>query len=140
MLVQPGLCRTCSETTLLVFPRGGSFLSESASYYHKDKLHLNSFGTQKLLRNLDAVHRVTRPNTSFQSAGQTRRNGSSAGVAGFQHKQRGYRNGRYVNGPRVNTQHHNGQKYCHICTISGHLTNDCWYNGRNTSMSGYFAH
>ena len=24
VLVQPGLCRTCSETTLLVFPRGGS--------------------------------------------------------------------------------------------------------------------
>ena len=24
--VQPGLCRTCSETTLLVFPRGGSFI------------------------------------------------------------------------------------------------------------------
>ena len=25
MLVQAGLCRTCSETTLFVFPRGGSF-------------------------------------------------------------------------------------------------------------------
>ena len=25
MLVQAGLCLTCSETTLLVFPRGGSF-------------------------------------------------------------------------------------------------------------------
>ena len=25
MLVQVGMCRTCSETTLLVFPRGGSF-------------------------------------------------------------------------------------------------------------------
>ena len=24
VLVQPGLCWTCSETTLLVFPRGGS--------------------------------------------------------------------------------------------------------------------
>ena len=24
MLVQAGLCRTCSETTLLVFPQGGS--------------------------------------------------------------------------------------------------------------------
>ena len=24
MTVHPGLCRTCSETTLLVFPRGGS--------------------------------------------------------------------------------------------------------------------
>ena len=27
MLVQVGLCQTCSETTLLVFPRGGSFYS-----------------------------------------------------------------------------------------------------------------
>ena len=26
VLVQVGLCRTCSETTLLVFPRGGSFI------------------------------------------------------------------------------------------------------------------
>ena len=26
VLVQAGLCRTCSETTLLVFPRGGSYL------------------------------------------------------------------------------------------------------------------
>ena len=25
MTVQPGLCRTCSEATLLVFPRGGSY-------------------------------------------------------------------------------------------------------------------
>ena len=29
VLVQAGLCRTCSETTLLVFPRGGSFLTLS---------------------------------------------------------------------------------------------------------------
>ena len=27
VLVQVGLCRTCSETTLLVFQRGGSFIS-----------------------------------------------------------------------------------------------------------------
>ena len=26
MLVQAGLCGTCSETTLLVFPRGGSYI------------------------------------------------------------------------------------------------------------------
>ena len=30
VLVQVGLCRTCSETTLLVFPRGGSFIIFSA--------------------------------------------------------------------------------------------------------------
>ena len=28
VLVQASLCRTCSETTLLVFPRGGSFAME----------------------------------------------------------------------------------------------------------------
>ena len=27
VLVQVGLCRTCSETTLLVFPRGGSWFN-----------------------------------------------------------------------------------------------------------------
>ena len=26
VLVQAGFCRTCSETTLLVFPRGGSYI------------------------------------------------------------------------------------------------------------------
>ena len=26
VLVQAGLCRTCSETTLLVFPQGGSYV------------------------------------------------------------------------------------------------------------------
>ena len=26
VLVEPGLCHTCSKTTLLVFPRGGSFV------------------------------------------------------------------------------------------------------------------
>ena len=29
VLVQAGLCRTCSETTLLVFPRDGSYVSSS---------------------------------------------------------------------------------------------------------------
>ena len=30
MLVQAGLCRTCLETTLLVFPRGGSCFKSAA--------------------------------------------------------------------------------------------------------------
>ena len=29
MTVQPDLCRACSETTLLVFPRGGSYINHS---------------------------------------------------------------------------------------------------------------
>ena len=31
VLVQAGLCQTCSDTTLLVFPRGGSFVSSRSS-------------------------------------------------------------------------------------------------------------
>ena len=30
MTVQAGLCRTCSETTLLVFPRGGSYFCDTS--------------------------------------------------------------------------------------------------------------
>ena len=33
MLVQVGLCRTCLETTLLVFPRGGSYVDLGISIY-----------------------------------------------------------------------------------------------------------
>ena len=32
VLVQVGLCRTCSETTLLVFPRGGSYSDALFTY------------------------------------------------------------------------------------------------------------
>ena len=34
VLVQLGLCRTCSETTLLVFPRGGSNFQRTNLTYH----------------------------------------------------------------------------------------------------------
>ena len=35
MTVQPDLCQTCSETTLLVFPRGGSYLyNKTCRYCH----------------------------------------------------------------------------------------------------------
>ena len=33
VLVQAGLCRTCSEITLLVFPRGGSIMHAFAGPY-----------------------------------------------------------------------------------------------------------
>ena len=124
------------------------------SYYHRDKLHPNTFGTRKLLRNLDAVHRVTSPNTQPQPAGPARRSGSFAGRAGFHSRGRGYHNGQYrngpqngpkyngpkYNGPNQNGPNQNGPKYCHICSIRGHRTQDCWYNGRNTGMSGFKDH
>ena len=110
------------------------------SYYHKDKLHPNAFGTRKLLRNLDVVHRVTNPNAGTQPAGPARRTGSLAGRAGCIPRGRGYQNGQYrngpyngpnhngqyLNGPNQNGPNQNGPKYCHICSMRGHRTQDCW--------------
>ena len=36
--VQPGLCQTCSETTLLVFPRGGSYDNNNFNFLFKFEL------------------------------------------------------------------------------------------------------
>ena len=77
------------------------------SYYHKDKLHPNAFGTRKLQRNLDVVHSVTNPNAGTQPAGPARRTGSFAGRAGFIPRGRCYHNGPY-NGPNHNEQCLNG--------------------------------
>ena len=43
MLVQPGLCRTCSETTLLVFPRGGSNEGSTARWGRGNSFHLQNW-------------------------------------------------------------------------------------------------
>ena len=40
MLVQPDLCRTCSETILLVFPRGGS----NDLYVKGNNVHTDALG------------------------------------------------------------------------------------------------
>ena len=39
--VQPDLCQTCSETTLLVFPRQGSYLMVTQAYKHQNNLCFN---------------------------------------------------------------------------------------------------
>ena len=114
------------------------------SYYHKDKLHPNAFGTRKLLKNLDIVKRVTNFNTRPQPTGPARRNGSSIGGAGFRPKVRGphvgqYRKGQY-NESSHNGSNNHGQKYCHICSMRGHRTQDCWFNRRNTGTNRYQAY
>ena len=46
MAVQPGLCRTCSKTTLLVFPRGGSYFISHIHY--KVSIQYKRIGTKAL--------------------------------------------------------------------------------------------
>ena len=73
------------------------------SYYHKDKLHLNSIGTRKLLKNIDAMYKVTNVRTQSKTPGTIKYLGRS----GFPAKGRGYKS---------------GPKYCHICSMKGHST------------------
>ena len=45
VLAQLGLCRTCSETTLLVFPRGGSYVVMTILLFipqYKDRTHVKN--------------------------------------------------------------------------------------------------
>ena len=53
MTVQAGLCRACSETTLLVFPRGGSLIDNSSMSIFDDLLKFFSvFDGFEIVRNL----------------------------------------------------------------------------------------
>ena len=45
MFVQVGLCRTCSETTLLVFPRGGSYIFQHFNFYYHVHVSFNTYTT-----------------------------------------------------------------------------------------------
>ena len=67
MTVQVGLCRTCSETTLLVFPRDGSFGRERsyASFKNVSNVILSSavpsgFGSKSV------IPRVVKAETEIQ--------------------------------------------------------------------------
>ena len=90
------------------------------SYFYKDKIHLNSFGKKKLLKNIDVVHKITSEHTNYETA-VPRKGHAFAGRSGFHAHE-----GRYKS----------GSQYCHICTRNGHSTQDCWYNGRNTGLNG----
>ena len=63
VLVQPGLCRTCSETTLLVFPRGGSYddknVSKMSRYMRKPTICIcENKGEDQLRGHREADHRL----------------------------------------------------------------------------------
>ena len=89
------------------------------SYYHKDKLHLNSFGTRKLLKNIDAMYKVTNVRTQSKTPGKIK-GFTYVGRSGFLAKGRGYKS---------------GPIYCHICSMKGHSTQDCWYKGPKTNLN-----
>ena len=121
------LCDTC-ETEFI--DNYDSFLLASGelpeSYYLKDKLHLNNYGTKKLLSNIDKVHRVT---SQVQPTGRNKPSYMYRTPA-----QHGVR--RSGNNDRPGHLRRQTNKYCHICMKNGHVTQECWFNGRTEGWSG----
>ena len=74
VLVQPGLCRTCSGTTLLVFPRGGLLIMISCFLlirkYNLDireaRFHTNKFDMTKVFQKYPHSTNVSKKMKSCQ--------------------------------------------------------------------------
>ena len=92
-----------------------------ATYFGRDKIHLNVNGTKKLLSNIDKLCKVTRPDSQTQTLHSNRNHRYGGGRP----RPQGAR------GPRTS------QKYCHICSKQGHSTQECYYNGKITGTSRY---
>ena len=105
------------------------------SYFQRDKTHLNSFGLRKLLSDLNRVHHITRPHQ--ESAPRNNINDQRPGISPRSHYRNGPHSG-YRHGAGGRTYRHGNHftsKFCHICSIDGHETRECWFNGRNNGWS-----
>ena len=89
----------------------------SESYYSRDKVHLNSYGTRKLLSTIDKVHRVAAQSQASvpDSSGRMYHPAFRANTG----------KSRPVN------NNNRPSKFCHICMRNGHATQECWFKGRN---------
>ena len=115
----------CNENDITFVDNYDSFLLASGempdSYFHADKLHLKMSGSQKLLSNIDKVQSVRSVRKSS--------NDQTLPSHGLRHK-----------GSAVVHKHKSrvpSQKFCHICSMNGHFTRDCWYNGRSMPLATY---
>ena len=97
------------------------------SYYSRDKIHLNNYGTRKLLSNIDKVHLVT---------AQSQAQASVPDRSGRMYRP-AYRanTGKGRPGNNNNNSNNRPANYCHICMPNGHATQECWFNGRNEGWS-----
>ena len=105
----------CDENDLEFIDNHDNFLLASgempASYFQKDKLHLNTHGTRRLLSNINKVISVTkyipRSNkpTHFQGSHPNQNNTRPTS-----------------NGHRMSP------KFCHICFKRNHSTQECYFN------------
>ena len=111
------LNETCVKNEIEFIGNYDCFLLASgemtSSFFHHDKLHLNVHDMRRLLSGINKVIPVTkytsRPLTLKPQQGRHMNNVS-----------RPTRKGRHMS-----------QTFCHICSKSGHCTQESWIKGRN---------
>lgn len=112
----------CADNAVEFVENYDSFLLANGdmpdSYYYNDKVHISATGTRRLLNNISELHQITRPYSASRHHSYTQRSGY-----GFRRRP----NNTDFRGHGYDT------KYCHICSRNGHSTQECWYNGRNSS-------
>ena len=92
-----------------------------ATYFHRDKLHLNVGGTRKLLHNVDRLCKVTGSPSSSTAEPQ-------------KHRPRNI-----VPTERRSRRTH-VQTFCHICSMRNHNTYECYFNSRRAGIAGRNAY
>ena len=109
----------CTEKDIDYIDHYNSFLLASGdiadSYFHRDRVHPNSSGIRKMLKNIDAVQGITNSHTGYWPYVSARRTSTYLKRSGFSSAVAVGTNGR---------GYRNRAKYCHICLIGGmtHMT------------------
>ena len=101
----------CDENDIKFIDHYHSFLLASGelpeTYFRTDKIHLNHGGIRKLLQNIEKHCKVMGPTVSSRATSPIHRRRSM---------------------PVAGTGYHFSSRYCHICSMRNHNTQDCWFN------------
>ena len=107
----------CDENDIKFIDHYHSFLLASGelpeTYFRTDKIHLNHGGIRKLLQNIEKHCKVMGPTVSSRATSPIHRRRSM---------------------PVAGTGYHFSSRYCHICSMRNHNTQDCWFNARHSGI------
>ena len=113
----------CDENDIKFIDHYHSFLLASGelpeTYFCTDKIHLNHGGIRKLLQNIEKQCKVMGPTVSSRATSPIHRRRSM---------------------PVAGTGYHFSSRYCHICSMRNHNTQDCWFNARHSGISHRSVH
>ena len=113
----------CAENDTEFIDNYQNFLLASgeipSSYFWTDKLHLNQHGTRKLVTDIDKTCKIKRSDVPEHNRNQSKRP---------------FMGPRRMMAPPAYRGRQEMSRFCHICHINNHSTQQCWYNGRSSGV------